>query len=154
MAKPVQIISPDSNSTVSKIFQVRSGYAMVVSSFNFKGVATDEYGEVTREGDCAVLHKLKIEHGQMPHSNGCTDNTCHTCTFEATDLKVVGSEPVMVCNETLTHHCGQNLTVLAVPGFYMFELCNAQSLGEVAIEVEEISAETAHLIPQNFFHGA
>lgn len=154
MAKTVQILSPESTSTVSKVFQVRSGYAMVISSFNFKGVATDEYGEVTREGDCAVLHRLKIEYGQMPHSYGCNESGCHTCTFEEAELKIVGSEPVMVCNETLTHHCGQNLTVLAVPGFYTFELCNDKSLGEVAIEVEEISAETAKMIPQNFFNGA
>lgn len=154
MAKTVKILSPESTSTVSKIFQVRSGFATVISSYNFKGVATDKYGEVTREGDCAVLHRLNVEYGQMPHSRGCSEDACQTCIFEEAELKIVGSEPVMVCNETLTHHCGQNLTVLAVPGFYMFELCNDQSLGEVAIEVEEISAETARLIPQNFFHGA
>ena len=127
---------------------------MVVSSFNFQGVVTDEFGEVTQEGDCAVLHKLKIEHGQMPHGDGCSDNTCYKCTFEPSELRIVGSEPVLVCGETLTHHCGQNLTVLSVPGFYLYELCNSQSLGKVAIEVEEISAEEAKLIPQNFFHGA
>ena len=154
MAKPVQIIGPQSTSVFSDVFQVRTGFAMVISSFNFQGAVTDKYGDVTKEGDCAVLHKLKFEQGSMPHGDGCSDNACHTCTFQSSELKIVGSEPVMVCNETLTIHCGQNLTVLSVPGFYVYELCNPQSLGKVAIEVEEITTEDAKLIPQNFFHGA
>ncbi len=70
--------------------------------------------------------------------------------FEEAELKIVGSEPVMVCNETLTHHCGQNLLVLASLASICFGY-NDQSLGEVAIEVE--ISETARLIPR-LFHGA
>lgn len=154
MSQPVQIISPQSTSTLSSVFQVYPGYAMVISSFNFQGEKHNDVGDVIEEGDCAVLHKLKVEHGTMPHGNGCADGECRQCIFEPSELKIVGSEPVILCEETMTHFCGQNLTVLSVPGYYAFELCREKSLGKVSIEVEEITADVAKLIPQNFFHGA
>ena len=103
------------------------------------------------EGDCAVLHKLKVEHGTMPHGNGCADGECRQCIFEPSELKIVGSEPVMLCEETMTHFCGQNLTVLSVPGYYAFELCREKSLGKVSIEVEEITADVAKIDSTKLF---
>ena len=87
----------------------------------------------------------------MPHGNGCEDGECRQCIFEPEELKIVSSEPVMLCEDTMAHFfCGQNLTVLSIPGYYAFELCREASLGKVTIEVEEITAEVAKLIPQTF----
>jgi len=154
MAKPIQIISPQSTTTLSKVFQVYPGYAMVISSFNFQDEVHNDVGDVIEEGDCAVLHKIKVEHSAMPHGDGCEDGDCRQCIFEASELRIISSEPVMLCEDTMGHHCGQNLTVLSVPGYYAFELCHDKSIGKVSIEVEEITADVAKLIPQNFFHGA
>ena len=147
----INIITQKQTSKMSKAFMVTPGYAVVISSFNFRCAETDKLGNVTRPADCAVLHKLELEGDPIPHVDGCVE--CERCVFESLGTTIVNSEPVVQCGTTWTHNAETNLTVLSVPGYYMFELCDESAVGTVMMKVEEITAEQAALIPKSIFHG-
>ncbi len=147
----INIITQKQNSKMSKAFMVSPGYAVVISSFNFRCAETDDLGNVTRPADCAVLHKLELESDTIPSRDGCVG--CQSCVFDSLGTTVVNSEPVLQCGTTWTHTSATNLTVLSVPGYYMFELCDNSAVGTVMMKVEEITAEQAALIPKALFHG-
>lgn len=149
----INIITQKQNSKMSKAFMVSPGRAVVISSFNFRCAETDNVGNVTREADCAVLHKLEleVESGYIPSGDGCVG--CQGCVFDSLSTTIVNSEPVVQCGATWTHTAATNLTVLSVPGYYMFELCDESAVGTVMMKVEEITAEQAALIPKALFHG-
>lgn len=147
----INIITQKQNSKMSKAFMVSPGYAVVISSFNFRCAETDALGNVTRPADCAVLHKLELESDPIPSVDGCVG--CQSCVFDSLVATVVNSEPVVQCGTTWTHTSSTNLTVLSVPGYYMFELCDNSAVGTVMMKVEEITAEQAALIPKALFHG-
>lgn len=143
-----EIISQTQTSVLSKVFRVDPGKAVVISSFNFSGPMSDEVGNTTKPGDCAVLHKIEIQGAEIPMGDGCG------CVLDGLESSIKSNEPVVVCGQTWTHNCENNLTVLSVPGVYMFELCSPESIGSVTMQVEEISLEQAAVLPQNLFHGA
>lgn len=147
----INIITQKQTSKMSKAFVVSPGYAVVISSFNFRYAETDNVGNVTRPADCAVLHKLELQSEPMPTGDGCS--SCTTCVFDSLSTEVVNSEPVVQCGTTWTHNAETNLTVLSVPGYYMFELCDESAVGTVMMKVEEITATQAALIPKAIFHG-
>lgn len=147
----VEIISQKQTSKNSKVFVVSPGHAVVVSSFNFRCAETDAVGNVTRPADCAVLHKLELKSDPIPYTDGCVE--CCRCVFDSLGTTIVNSEPVVQCGTTWTHTSATNLTVLSVPGYYMFELCDESAVGTVMMKVEEITAEQAALIPKALFHG-
>lgn len=145
------ILTQKQGSNVSKLFMVSPGSAMVISSFNFRCAQVDDEGNVIDSADCAVLHKVELEGDPIPTIDGCIE--CERCILDNQSVNIVGSEPVMQCGKTWTHNAGNNLSVLSVPGFYMFELCNESAVGTATIKIEEITAEQAALIPKTLFHG-
>lgn len=147
----VNIITQEQNSKMSKVFMVSPGYAVVISSFNFRCAETDKVGNVIREADCAVLHKLEFDSDPIPYTDGCVE--CERCVFENMNTHITNSEPVLQCGTTWTHTAETNLTVLSVPGYYMFELCDESAVGTVMMKIEEVTAEQAALIPKALFHG-
>lgn len=146
------ILSDKQHSKFSKIFRVYPGKVLVINSFNFSGPVTDEFGEVTRQGDCAILHKIEITSDLIPQIDGCA--RCANGVLEGLSTHVVSSEPIIQCGDNWSHNCENNLSVLAVPGVYIFELCDERSIGSVSIAIEELSVEEAALIPANLFNGA
>lgn len=147
----VEILSQKQTTKFSKPFGVYEGQVVVISSFNFACEQTDEVGEVTRPGDCAILHKIDISGDVLPQGDGCVN--CGGCILEGLDISVTNSEPVVVCGETWTHNSANNLSILTVPGVYMFELCNEDSIGSVSIRIEELGVEQATLLPKPLIHG-
>lgn len=147
----INIITQKQNSKISKVFMVSPGHAVVISSFNFRCAETDKVGNVTRVADCAVLHKLELESDSIPRGDGCVG--CQSCVLDSLSTTIVNSEPVVQCGTTWTHTASTNLTVLSVPGYYMFELCDESAVGTVMMKVEEITSEQAALIPKALFHG-
>lgn len=147
----VEIFTPGQTSVRSKIFRVEPGIALVISSFNLGCAVSNDVGDVTTPADCAVLHKLELSGGNLPTVDGCV--TCVGCVLDGVDFTVQRSEPVVQCGELWTHNAENNLSVLSVPGFYMFELCSEQNIGSISIKVEELTAEQAKLIPKPLFHG-
>lgn len=146
-----EIYSPKSKSKFSKLFQVSVGNAVVISSFNFACAVTDDVGNVTKAGDCAILHKIELEGGGIPEMNGCSD--CNQFVLDSLSSNIVKNEPVVQCGELWTHNSANNLSVLSVPGIYMFELCNQSSVGKATMRVEELSVAEAALIPKALYHG-
>lgn len=153
MGKVVEILPTTWGETTSMVFQVVEGKAVVISSFNFRSEQKEEGGyKVERARDCAVLHKVEIASKDMKQSSGCI---CMATAFSSVEEVVVSkSEPVVQCGKTWVHNDKQNLTVLSVPGYYAFVLCDGSALGTVSMQVEEIDAEAAKLIPSPLFHGA
>lgn len=147
----IQIIDQKQTSTFSKVFAVAPGHVVVISSFNFRCTETDEFGDVVRPNDCAVLHRIEIEGEQIPHKDGCSG--CNSCVLDSLDAEIICSEPVMQCGENWVHTPSNNVTVLSVPGYYMFELCNETAVGTVIMQVEELTVEQAQLLPRPLFHG-
>lgn len=145
-----EIFSPKQTSKFSKPFRVDVGRVLVISSFNFACAVTDDLGNVTRPADCAILHKIEMGGDKIPdvECGGCG------CVLENLDTRILNSEPVVQCGCTWTHNHENNLSVLAVPGYYMFELCNAESVGAVSIKVEEMPVSDAVLIPTSLIHGS
>jgi len=141
------IFTPGQDSNFSKVFRVDIGKVLVISSYNFQCEQQDEIGNVIREADCAILHKLEMGGDELPEANGCS------CILDGLEARVLNSEPVVQCGNVWTHNSQTNLTVLSVPGFYMFELCNSDSIGVISIKVEELTLAEAALIPQQLFHG-
>lgn len=148
----VSIITPTQTAKMSKIFRVVPGYAMVISSFYFRCAMTDDKGNVVTPADCAILHKLELESDLIPYvDDGCVE--CQRCVFENLGSKIINSEPVVQCGENWTHNAQNNLSVISVPGYYMFELCNDSSVGVAMMQVEELPIDQATLIPKALFHG-
>ena len=147
----VNIITQKQNTKMSKIFVVSPGNAVVISSFNFRCAETDKFGNVTRPADCAVLHKLELESDSLKVDDGCVG--CQGCVIDSLGSTIVNSEPVVQCGTTWTHTAATNLTVLSVPGYYIFELCDESAVGTVMMKVEELTSEQAALIPKALFHG-
>lgn len=147
----VEIFGQNQTSKFSKPFRVDVGKVVVISSFNFGCEQQDIIGNVTKEGDCAILHKIELEDQQMPTGSACTG--CASCLLDGVDLSVANSEPVVVCGELWTHNAENNLTVLTVPGAYMFELCDESAIGTVSIKIEELTVEQASLLPKSLIHG-
>ena len=143
----IEIISQGQASAYSKPFRVDVGKVLVISSFNFQCEQTNEIGEVTRPADCAILHKIEMGGDALPQADGCG------CILDGLETSVLSSEPVVQCGSNWTHNAQTNLTVLSVPGFYMFEVCNADSIGNISMKVEELDATDATLIPKQLFHG-
>lgn len=147
----IEIVDQKQTTKFSKVFMVTPGYVVVISSFNFRCAETDKYGDVTRQGDCAVLHKIDIVGGKIPHRDGCVD--CEGCVLDSVESQIVSSEPVVQCGELWTHTPNNNLTVLSVPGYYMFELCDKTMIGSAIMRVEELTVAQAQLLPRPLFHG-
>jgi len=145
----IEIIQLGQVSTYSKPFRVDVGKVLVISSFNFQCEQTNEIGEVIRPADCAILHKIEMGGAEIPETDGCP---C-SCILEGLEASVLSSEPVVQCGGNWTHNAQTNLTVLSVPGFYMFEVCNADSIGNISMKVEELDVSDATLIPKQLFHG-
>lgn len=143
----IEIISQGQAGVYSKPFRVDVGKVLVISSFNFQCEQTDEIGNVTRPADCAVLHKIEMGGDELPETSGCG------CILDGLDIRILSSEPVVQCGKTWTHNARTNLTVLSVPGFYMFEVCNAESIGNLSMKIEELDTADATLIPKQLFHG-
>lgn len=147
-----EILGPSNPSRYSKTFYVQPGDAVVISSYNFGCEKTNEIGEVVKPGDCAVLHKLDIKvESYMVEGDGCS--ACIGCVLGHVDVSVANSEPVVVCGKTWTHNADNNLSILTVPGVYMFELCDGSSLGSALIQVEQVNIEQAALLPRSLIHG-
>lgn len=147
----VEIISQEQESKFSKPFRVDVGKVVVISSFNFACEQQDEIGNVVKAGDCAILHKIELEENAIPETNGCVN--CNSCVLEGVDVSVANSEPVIVCGELWTHNAFNNLSLLTVPGYYMFELCDESAIGSVSIKIEELTVEQAALLPKSLIHG-
>lgn len=148
----VEILSQKTVSKYSKPFKVDVGRAVIISSFNFACPTTDEVGEVIKPGDCAVLHKIELSGDELQQIEGCV--SCSGCTLDGLKYRITSNEPVVQCGETWTHSHECNLSVLTVPGYYMFEVCNEGSLGSLSIKVEDVSLAEAALIPTNLIHGS
>lgn len=146
----VEILSQDQVSPYSKVFRVDAGFAVVISSFNFACEQQDEFGEVVKNGDCAILHKIELGEKEIGTLNGCT-----SCSYvlDGVDVNVANSEPVVVCGDLWVHNSDNNLSVLTVPGYYMFELCGETSVGSVTIKVQELTLNQAALLPRGLIHG-
>lgn len=147
----VEIIKQNQASKLSLPFRVDVGKALVISSFNFACETQNEIGEVIKKGDCAILHKIDLSDVEIPTGSGCVG--CATCILEGVDLSVANSEPVIVCGELWTHNSFNNLSILTVPGYYMFELCNDSAIGSVSMRIEELSLAQAALLPKPLIHG-
>lgn len=147
----VEIFGSGQTDKFSKPFRVDVGSVVVISSFNFACATTDDVGEVTRPGDCAVLHKIDLQSEDLATANGCVG--CGSCILEGLDVSVANSEPVVICGETWTHNAFNNLSILTIPGYYMFELCNEDAIGSVSIRIEDLTLEQAALLPRNLIHG-
>lgn len=143
-----QIITTGQTSKFSDVFVVQKGHVVVISSFNFACAQTDDVGNETKAADCAVLHKLEINGDNIPHvKDGCG------CVLTNLGFHISRSEPVIQCGELWTHNANTNLTVLSVPGYYMFELCNESAVGTATMQVEDLSIADAMLLPRDIFHG-
>lgn len=147
----VEIFGTNQGSTLSKPFRVDVGKVVVISSFNFSCEATDEYGTVIRDGDCAILHKIDLQNEELVSGNGCV--SCNTCLLEDFDVSVANSEPVVICGDLWTHNAFNNLSILTIPGYYMFQVCNPSAVGSVSIRIEELTLDQAVLLPKNLIHG-
>lgn len=147
----VEIIKQNQSSKFSLPFRVDAGKALVISSFNFGCETLDDIGNVVKKGDCAVLHKIDLKDVEIPTVSGCVG--CASCLLEGVDLSVANSEPVIVCGELWTHNSFNNLSILTVPGYYMFELCSDSAIGSVSMRIEEVSLEQAALLPKPLIHG-
>lgn len=147
----VEILSQDQADKFSKPFRVDIGKVVVISSFNFSCGQQDQIGNVVEDGDCAILHKIELDENQIQATSGCV--SCSSCILEGIDVSVANSEPVMTCGELWTHNAFNNLTLLTVPGYYMFELCNESAIGSVSIKIEELTVEQAALLPKSLIHG-
>lgn len=145
-----QIYTPKSKNRTSLVFSVVKGRVVVISAFNFECAKTDEYGEVISRAERAILHKVTLGGGSLPHS----DSACGCCVIPAEVARIESSEPLVSCGCTWDIHAGNNLSVLSVPGYYVFELCDESSEGKVTIEVEELTIKEASLLPENLFLGA
>lgn len=144
----IEIISQDQSIKFSKPFRVDAGKVVVISSYNFCKPLQDEVGGVTRQGDCAILHKIDLCGDVLPQLQaGCS------CILDGLDIYVLSSEPVLQGGLPWSHNYENNLTVLSVPGYYMFELCNCDSIGNVVMTVEELDVSNASIIPRQLFHG-
>lgn len=148
--RQIEILSPKSNSKYSKPFKVDAGHVVVISSSNFACPVTDDIGDVTKAGDCAILHKIELVGDALPQLDGCV---C-ACEIDKLSAHIVSSEPVVQCGFPWTHTHACNLSVLSVPGIYMFEVCNESSIGSLSIKVEELTIAEAALIPSNLYHGS
>lgn len=147
----VEIFGKGQSNTLSKPFRVDVGKVVVISSFNFSCEATDEFGDVIREGDCAILHKIDLNAEEIATGSGCV--SCSSCLLEDFDVSVANSEPVVICGELWTHNAFNNLSVLSIPGYYMFEICNPSAVGSISIRIEELTLEQAVLLPKQLIHG-
>lgn len=147
----IEIFSQDQAGRLSKPFRVNLGEAVVISSFNFACDQTDEIGEVIRKGDCAILHKIDLVGDEIPQGSGCV--SCNSCILEGLDISVANSEPVVVCGNMWTHNAFNNLSILTVPGAYMFEVCDESAVGSVSIRIESVPVEQAALLPRSLIHG-
>lgn len=132
----------------SKPFRVDVGKVVVISSFNFSCDTMNDVGEVIKKGTCAVLHKINLTTPDMPSGDGCCG-----CILENIDVSIANSEPVVVCCEMWTLNSCNNLLVLSVPGYYMFELCDESAIGSALIRIEELNIEQAALLPRNLIYG-
>lgn len=146
-----EVYSQKETTRFSKPFRVDKGKVVVISSFNFACEKLNDIGEVVRKADCAVLHKIELKGNVLPQGDGCI--ACSGCIIENLDVSVLTSEPVAQCGASWTHNAQTNLTVLSVPGFYMFEVCSDDAVGSVSIQVEELSVAEAALLPKPLFHG-
>lgn len=147
----VEILGQDQADKFSKPFRVDTGKVVVISSFNFSCEQQDEIGNVVKAGDCAILHKIELEENEIKATSGCV--SCNSCVLEGVDVSVANSEPVNVCGELWTHNSFNNLSLLTVPGYYMFELCDESAIGSVSIKIEELTVEQAALLPKSLIHG-
>lgn len=147
----VEIFSQDQSDKFSKPFRVDVGKVIVISSFNFGCEQLNNVGDVVKKGDCAILHKIELEETQIEATSGCVG--CSSCILEGIDVSIATSEPVIVCGELWTHNAFNNLTLLTVPGYYMFELCSEDAIGSVSIKIEELTLEQASLLPKCLIHG-
>lgn len=143
----VEIFGLGQTTKFSKPFRVDIGKVVVISSFNFACETLDDTGEVIKNGDCAILHKIDFTTPEMPSGNGCG------CILENVDVSISNSEPVVVCCEMWTLNACNNVVVLSVPGYYMYELCEESAIGSVLIRIEELSIEQASLLPRNLIYG-
>ena len=144
------ILDNESTSRFSKAFAVETGNVVVISSFNFACEQKNEIGDVTKKRDCAILHKLDVSGSPLPSGSGCMTRT--EVVF-GKELVINSSEPVVQCNELWTHNSQNNISVLSVPGYYMFELCDESSVGNVTIQAERLPLDEAQLLPRSLFHG-
>lgn len=146
-----EIFGPKQTSRYSKSFFVDPGSAVVISSFNLACDQTNEIGEVTKKGDCAILHKLDLKIEAIMPDDGCTG--CSGCILDHVDVSVANSEPVMICGEMWTHNSQNNLSILTVPGVYMFEFCDESAIGTALIQVERMPISQATMLPRPLIHG-
>lgn len=143
----VEIFDLGRTTKFSKPFRVDPGKVVVVSAFNFSCETLGNTGEIIKKGDCAILHKIDFTTPEMPTGNGCG------CVLDNVDVSISNSEPVVVCCEMWTLNACNNLLILSVPGYYMYELCNESSIGSVSISLEELSIEQGALLPRNLIYG-
>lgn len=147
----INIIDQKQTSKFSKVFTVLPGHVVVISSFNFRCAETDDTGNIVRPNDCAVLHRIEIEGDPIPSVDGCIG--CNSCVLSSLTAEITRSEPVVHCGELWVHTPDNNISVLSVPGYYMFELCDAAAVGTAIMQVEELTVEQAQLLPRPLFHG-
>lgn len=147
----LNIIDQKQTTKFSKIFTVAPGRVVVISSFNFRCAETNDTGEIIRQNDCAVLHRIEVEGDPIPSTDGCVG--CNSCVLSSLSAEITRSEPVVHCGDLWVHTPENNISVLSVPGYYMFELCDASAIGTVIMQVEELTVEQAQLIPRPLFHG-
>lgn len=146
----IAIFTTEQTSRFSKVFRVDKGFVQVITSFNFSCQQLNEIGEVTRPGDRAVLHRVELNGDTLPTWDGCT---CVGGVFEGLSVEIISSEPVVQCAKNWQHNSQNNVSVLSVPGYYMFEICNEDSVGTVSMTVEELTIAEAQLLPKALYLG-
>lgn len=150
MEQAIDIVTVDQTTKFSKPFRVDKGFVVVITSRNFNCEVKNEIGEVTRPHDCAVLHMVSMSGEILPELE-----SCRVCQGVILDLnpEILSSEPVVQEGSNWTHNSQNNISVITVPGYYMFELCNEDSIGTVTMQAQELSIEQAMLLPRGIFHG-
>lgn len=143
------ILSTKATSKFSKGFYVPKGSVVVLSAFNFRCPDTDKELDPV-SGTCAQIYKIHFAHNAMPQLNGC-------CVFDIFDEemrpKFEYTELVNQCGDPWTLTAQDNIRILSVPGYYMYELCEDKDIGSAVILAEELTMEEAELLPQPLVYG-
>lgn len=143
-----QVFTVENTDEFSKFMKVDPGFALVVHGVNFACPTTDEYGTKLSEGDCALLHHVVLSSDEVPTTSGCT-----VCDLSSLGSDILYSEVVEHCGEPWMLNATNNVAILSTPGWYMFELCNPESIGSVVITSEEIKVSEGSLLPRNLIFG-
>lgn len=145
-----EILSTKSTSRFSKGFYVPNGSVVVLTAYNFRCQEVDNKTLEQVNNTCAELHMIHFGNNQLPQGEGC-------CTFDIFDEelrpKFEYTELVAQCNNKWTLNSQNNIRILSVPGYYMFEVCDDKDIGSAVILAEEVTVKNAELLPRAIIFG-